>query len=182
MFHNLTLLSPRWAASAAASCWAATWRLVALAHSVCDPGPEIDLSAPQVEAHDLSRNTQARLRILELQQFGMSLFTGLREFGDAVQKRQLRRLALPVVLRHETPTVPGQEFTLGARGEVADQIATHEPQTMEVQDAEMLRIRASASAALPRIACHQELRARHIEWIEWDPEGVALTGVELGID
>src|SRR5262249_53977537 len=162
-----------------------------------DPGTQIDLRLARRgddqrvacavdawrggQARDHARNAQRGLRT-ELQHLGMSFVPRLRELGDAVEQRLLFRVVLAVALAHEPPAVPGEELSLASRAEIAHQVPAHEPQAAQVEDAEALRILRSAAAALPRVARHQELRARDVEWVERNPEQLALYGIELRVD
>ena len=64
------------------------------------------------------------------------------------------------------PDIPRQHDVVVERGDVADDVAGDEPQPVHVEDAEGVGIGRAGAAALPGIARHQELVARHVERIE----------------
>ena len=62
--------------------------------------------------------------------------------------------------------VPREELDLVERGQIQEQVAAHEPQAAEVEDAELLRIRVARSAPQPRFRAGEELAGRLVGGIE----------------
>ena len=149
-----------------------------------DAGSEVDRGvAAGTEAHDRTRHAKAWLRVVELQDLGVSRIAGLGELGRRVEQCQDGRMVIAVRDRASAPSHP----TAAAR-------AWRERPGRERGSAGRTRGHAGRgcrSAGGPRSPRRQRCQAspadeervpRHVERVESDPVGLDLRRVELGVD
>lgn len=89
---------------------------------------------------------------------------------------------LALLLVDQPPAVPGEQFHFRQCGDVAHQVAAHEPQPPHVEDAEALRVGAAHAALLPGDRAGQEAVTRDVERVKVDLQRLHLHGIKLGVD